>query len=145
MFQIKFQNGYEIQVIGKGDRGLCRVQNRQHRVVHTGTYDECERWLHNRSVRELWSKNPRRTNKSRWRPASQTKHFHPDRYDFEWNKDHSRFRAHKRAHWSEGAYAKWQSADNPRRRSRRNLWSARKVAAKLRHRKRRTRKNKRAR
>jgi len=50
MFQIKFQNGYEIQVIGRGEDGLCRVEDRDNRTVFAGTYSECEAWLNSRAV-----------------------------------------------------------------------------------------------
>ena len=53
MFQIKFQCGYEIQVIGKGENGSCRVCNSNQHVVFRGTYAECERWLTSRAVRSL--------------------------------------------------------------------------------------------
>lgn len=53
MYQIKCQNGYEIQVIGKGEKGLCRVQDGRQRIVFTGTYAECEKWLADRAVKTL--------------------------------------------------------------------------------------------
>jgi hypothetical protein len=53
MYQIKFTSGYEIQVIGKGDNGLCRVVNEHGVVAKTGTYAECEAWLNARAVKSL--------------------------------------------------------------------------------------------
>lgn len=54
MYQIKAQNGYEIQVIGKGDRGVCRVvkaTSGEHIVAFTGTYAACTRWLTARGLK----------------------------------------------------------------------------------------------
>ncbi len=51
MFQIKCGNGYEIQVIGKGERGLCRVESHDNRTVFSGTYAQCKRWLLDRAVK----------------------------------------------------------------------------------------------
>ncbi len=87
-------------------------------------------------------KNPRLTTGrgTRWIDAKHVQKYPVKRYDFEWNKDYSKFRAHKRAHWSEDSYKKWQgdwndendNANPHRRRSRRNAMpSARKVARKL--------------
>lgn len=56
MYQIKFEGGYEIQVIGKGEKGLCRVQDSQQRIVFTGTYAECEKWLNGRAVKVTYEK-----------------------------------------------------------------------------------------
>lgn len=56
MYQIKAQCGYEIQVIGKGKNGLCRVCSNQHVVVFTGTYAECEKWLADRAVAILMAR-----------------------------------------------------------------------------------------
>ncbi len=53
MYQIKYTNGYEIQVIGKGEKGLCRIADADNKIVKSGTYAECEKWLKARSVREL--------------------------------------------------------------------------------------------
>lgn len=53
MYQLKAQNGYEIQVIGRGDKGLCRVEDAENRIVYTGTYEECVAWLAARAVRML--------------------------------------------------------------------------------------------
>lgn len=44
-----------------------------------------------------------------WLPANEAENFHPDRYDFEWNEDHSRFRAHKLRWHDESSYAHYQS------------------------------------
>lgn len=41
----KINNGYEIQVIGSGDKGLCRVMTNDSQEKFTGTYDECVKWL----------------------------------------------------------------------------------------------------
>jgi hypothetical protein len=49
MYQIKAQCGYEIQVIGKGEQGLCRVV-KDDRECYRGTYAECARWLKQRAV-----------------------------------------------------------------------------------------------
>jgi hypothetical protein len=53
MYQIKFQNGYEIQVIAKGENGLCRVVNQRYQIVFTGTYAACVKWLADRAVMAL--------------------------------------------------------------------------------------------
>jgi hypothetical protein len=53
MYQIKFQCGYEIQVIGRGDAGLCRVVNSSNQIVYSGTYAACEKWLADRAVPAL--------------------------------------------------------------------------------------------
>lgn len=53
MYQVKAQNGYEIQVIGTGENGLCRVNDSNGFTVFTGTYAECEKWLTNRAVKVL--------------------------------------------------------------------------------------------
>lgn len=53
MYQIKFQSGYEIQVIGRGENGLCRVENQHGQTATEGTYDQCKKWLENRGVRSL--------------------------------------------------------------------------------------------
>lgn len=53
MYQIKFQNGYEIQVIGPGENGPCRVCDSENRVVFRGNYEACEKWLNDRAVSSL--------------------------------------------------------------------------------------------
>ncbi len=50
MYQIRYQNRYEIQVIGKGEVGLCRVANLNNQIVFSGTYSQCNQWLANRKV-----------------------------------------------------------------------------------------------
>ena len=45
MYQIKFSSGYEIQVIGRGENGLCRVENADGITTHSGTYATCKAWL----------------------------------------------------------------------------------------------------
>jgi hypothetical protein len=59
MYQIKCECGYEIQVVGKGEKGLCRVvqaTSSEHTVRFTGTYAECEKWLADRAVKVLSAK-----------------------------------------------------------------------------------------
>ena len=51
MYQIKAQAGYEIQVIGKGERGHCRVVNNLYSICCKGTYAECVAWLLDRGIR----------------------------------------------------------------------------------------------
>lgn len=46
----KINNGYEIQVIGQGDKGLCRVVDREYTVRFSGTYHECVAWLQARGL-----------------------------------------------------------------------------------------------
>lgn len=53
MYQVPAQNGYEIHVIGKGENALCRIQDKNSRQVHYGTYDECIKWLHDRALKLL--------------------------------------------------------------------------------------------
>lgn len=56
MYQIKYSDGYEIQVVGKGDKGLCRVRKSTSTVQHdafAGTYDECCQWLADRGMHEV--------------------------------------------------------------------------------------------
>lgn len=43
-------NGYEIQVIGNGQRGLCRVSNGNGIEKYNGTYAECVKWLVDRKM-----------------------------------------------------------------------------------------------
>lgn len=43
-------NGWEIVVIGHGEKGLCQVRDRQEAVRHSGTYAECEQWLRDRAM-----------------------------------------------------------------------------------------------
>lgn len=56
MYQIKsiagrgINNGYEIQVIGKGDNGLCRVVDNNFTEKFSGTYAECITWLRDRGL-----------------------------------------------------------------------------------------------
>lgn len=56
MYQVKniegrtLNNGYEIQVIGKGDKGLCRVVDNLYAVKFSGTYDECVAWVKERGL-----------------------------------------------------------------------------------------------
>ena len=51
MYQIKRQCGYEIQGIGRGENGLCRVADHDGRIVYSGTYAQCDSWLRERGVR----------------------------------------------------------------------------------------------
>lgn len=51
MYQILCECGYEIQVIGTGENGLCRVADQNNRIVFHGTYGECVKWLADRAVR----------------------------------------------------------------------------------------------
>jgi hypothetical protein len=53
MYQIKAQNGYEIQVIGRGENGLCRVVTKYCHVCFTGTYAACVAWLTARAIAVL--------------------------------------------------------------------------------------------
>lgn len=56
MYQIKtvdgrrLINGHEIQVIGRGENGLCRIVDGNGVVKHTATHAECERWLRERAM-----------------------------------------------------------------------------------------------
>jgi len=50
MYQINFQNGYQIQVIGRGEKGICRVVDRHQNIMFSGVYAACETWLNNRAV-----------------------------------------------------------------------------------------------
>ena len=52
MYQVKFCGGYEIQVIGKGDDGLCRVADSTSKIVCEGTYAKCEKYLADRQVHQ---------------------------------------------------------------------------------------------
>lgn len=53
MYQVKFTSGYEIHIIGKGEKGLCRVVNSIGFIVYESTYAACERWLNARTVRAV--------------------------------------------------------------------------------------------
>jgi hypothetical protein len=46
----KLNNGYEIQVIGKGEKGPCRVADANGNQKFSGTYDECVAWLRDRGL-----------------------------------------------------------------------------------------------
>jgi hypothetical protein len=50
MYQIRYQNGYEIQVIGKGNNGPARVTNSDGKIVKEAGYQECAEWLEYRGV-----------------------------------------------------------------------------------------------
>lgn len=52
MYQIKAQGGWEIQVVAKGENGLCRVL-KDNVIRFQGTHDECVQWLANRGVHLL--------------------------------------------------------------------------------------------
>ncbi len=49
MYQEKCSSGNEIQVIGKGKKGLCRVV-RDNVIRFTGTYAECVAWCTARAI-----------------------------------------------------------------------------------------------
>lgn len=54
MYQIKYQEGHEIRVIGKGENGLCKVAkatSSNDRELFSGTYDH--KWLSDRGIREV--------------------------------------------------------------------------------------------
>lgn len=51
MYQIKCSGGNEIQVIGKGENGLCRVVNSVGEIIKTGTYAECVSWCEARAIK----------------------------------------------------------------------------------------------
>lgn len=52
MYQIQCECGYQIQVIGKGEKGMCQIVKSPYPdAVYTGTYDECVKWLMDRAVR----------------------------------------------------------------------------------------------
>lgn len=50
MYQVKYTAGYEIQVIGQGEKGLCRVTDNHNAIQISGTYSECEKWLSDRKI-----------------------------------------------------------------------------------------------
>lgn len=50
MYQIKYQCGMELQVIGMSDNGLCRIVNERGVVEYEGPYTTCERWLSDRKI-----------------------------------------------------------------------------------------------
>lgn len=50
MYQIKCSSGNEIQVIGKGENGLCRVVS-SGVIINAGTYDECVAWCAARAIK----------------------------------------------------------------------------------------------
>jgi hypothetical protein len=50
VYQVKATGGWEIQVIGGGEKDLCRVADRHQQTHYTGTYAECEGWLRARGV-----------------------------------------------------------------------------------------------
>ena len=47
-----------------------------------------------------------------WMPRSKAKDYNPNRYDFEWNKDYTKFRARPLKWWDDASYARYQ-ADDP--------------------------------
>jgi len=53
MYQIKAECGMDIQVIGKGESGLCRVVDSIGQVRFTGTYSQCVQWLADRAVKVI--------------------------------------------------------------------------------------------
>ena len=53
MYQIKYSDGNEIQVIGRGENGLCRVVGRNGEDKHVGTYETCVKWLADRGCHEV--------------------------------------------------------------------------------------------
>lgn len=50
MYQIKCGR-YQIQVIGRGDNGLCRIEHDPKGTVFSGTYIECVSWLEARGIK----------------------------------------------------------------------------------------------
>lgn len=51
MYQIKCSSGNEIQVIGKGENGPCRVMNSNGEQIYYGTYDQCVTWCEDRAIK----------------------------------------------------------------------------------------------
>ena len=53
MSQIKCECGYEIRVIGRGEKGLCNVvkASDSQETRYSGNYDECVKWLADRAVK----------------------------------------------------------------------------------------------
>jgi len=51
MYQIICSGGHEIQVIGRGELGLCRVENNNHVTLYSGTYDQCVQWCTDRAIK----------------------------------------------------------------------------------------------
>lgn len=46
----KLINGYAIVVIGRGENGLCRIDDGNGQEKFRGTYSECVSWLTSRSM-----------------------------------------------------------------------------------------------
>jgi len=53
MYQIRYSSGNEIQVIGRGEHGQCRVVGPHGAVKFTGGYAACRGWLAARACRPL--------------------------------------------------------------------------------------------
>lgn len=54
MYTIKCQGRYEINVVGKGENGLCRINHTTNNVtVFSGTYAACVEWLAARGTKTL--------------------------------------------------------------------------------------------
>lgn len=43
-------NGHDIQVVGAGEKGLCRVMDGGGQEKYSGTYAECVQWLRDRAM-----------------------------------------------------------------------------------------------
>lgn len=56
MYQVKCTCGYEIVVVGRGERGRCKVvqpSSGSWVAKFEGTYTECARWLAARAVKVI--------------------------------------------------------------------------------------------
>ncbi len=55
MYQIKAAGGYEIRVVGKGEKGLCLVvkTSDSQDTRFSGTYAECVKWLAERALKVI--------------------------------------------------------------------------------------------
>ena len=53
MYQVKCTSGNEIQVISKGENGLCRVVGNNGETKYSGTYEQCVAWLEARAVKVI--------------------------------------------------------------------------------------------
>lgn len=50
MFQIKYECGKTLVVIGKGENGLSRIDDSNGQIVYQGGYQDCIKWLDDRNL-----------------------------------------------------------------------------------------------
>lgn len=74
MYQVKAQHGYEIQVLQSGDNGKCRVEKSTSSgcsIEFAGTYAECVKWLSDRGISLLQSREATERKAWQWATSNQ--------------------------------------------------------------------------